>query len=93
MSKPDLENTIRDRIIFIFRTGTNEMSFRRVHCINALKEQTECNICLVTVDNLHEYILDEYPLHPAYPYLSETHKCDYLEPLFYASLWWRLFGY
>lgn len=82
MSNPDLENTLRDRTIFIFWTGTNEMSFRRVHCINALKEQTGCNICLVTVDNLHEYILDEYPLHPAYPYLSETHKCDYLRTYF-----------
>jgi hypothetical protein len=47
-----------------------------------LKEQTGCNIELVTVDNLHEYLVEDCPLHPAYPYLSETHKCDYLRTYF-----------
>ena len=77
-----LQDTIKNRIIFIFWTGTNEMSFRRVHCINALKEQTGCNIHLVTVDTLNDYIVEGYPLHPAYPFLSETHKCDYLRTYF-----------
>ena len=77
-----LQDTIKNRIIFIFWTGTNEMSFRRVHCINALKEQTGCNIHLVTVDTLSDYIVEGYPLHPAYPFLSETHKCDYLRTYF-----------
>lgn len=82
MDKPQLLDPIQNKIIFIFWTGTNEMSFRRVHCINALKEQTGCNITLITVDNLHEYIVDGHPLHPAYQYLSETHKCDYLRTYF-----------
>jgi hypothetical protein len=73
---------IRDRVIFIFWTGTNEMSFRRIHCINALKEQTGARIELITVDNLPQWIIEDYPLHPAYPYLSETHKCDYLRTYF-----------
>ena len=77
-----IKNPINNRVIFIFWTGTNEMSFRRVHCINALKEQTGCNILLVNVENLPEFILPDYPLHPAYPYLSETHKCDYLRTYF-----------
>lgn len=76
------DDPIKNRVIFIFWTGTNEMSFRRVHCINSLKEQTECHIQLVDVDNLHEFIKEGYPLHPAYPYLSETHKCDYLRTYF-----------
>lgn len=73
---------IEQKIIFIFWTGTNEMSFRRIHCINALKEQTECEIKLITVDNLKDYIVEEDPLHPAYEYLSETHKCDVLRTYF-----------
>jgi hypothetical protein len=77
-----MKNPINNRVIFIFWTGTNEMSFRRVHCINALKEQTGCNILLVNVENLPDFILPDYPLHPAYPYLSETHKCDYLRTYF-----------
>ena len=77
-----LQDTIKNRVIFIFWTGTNEMSFRRVHCIDALKEQTGCRIELVTVDNLHEYLVEGYPLHPAYEFLSETHKCDYLRTYF-----------
>jgi hypothetical protein len=81
-SKPELEDSIKNKIIFIFWTGTNEMSFRRVHCINALKEQTGCIVTLVTVYNLHEYIVEGHPLHPAYEFLSETHKCDILRTYF-----------
>jgi hypothetical protein len=47
-----------------------------------LKSQTGCHIELITVDNLEKYIKPEDPLHPAYPYLSETHKCDYLRTYF-----------
>lgn len=80
--KPELENTIKNKIIFVFWTGTNEMSFRRVDCLNALKNQTGCDIRLITVDNLHEYIVEGQPLHPAYEFLSETHKCDILRTYF-----------
>ena len=73
---------IDNHTIFIFWTGTNEMSFRRIHCINALKTQTECTVQLIDQSNLDQYILPEYPLHPAYPYLSETHRCDYLRTYF-----------
>jgi len=77
-----IKDPIKNKVIFIFWTGTNEMSFRRVHCINALKDQTGCNILLVNVENLPEFVLQDYPLHPAYPYLSETHRCDYLRTYF-----------
>ena len=77
-----IKDPIKNRVIFIFWTGTNEMSFRRVHCINALKEQTGANVLLVDTINLPDFILSDYPLHPAYPFLSETHKCDYLRTYF-----------
>lgn len=68
--------------IYCFWTGTNEMSIQRKKCLENMRETTECQITLVTPDNLNEYILPEEPLHPAYPYLSETHKCDYLRTYF-----------
>lgn len=37
---------------------------------------------LVTADNLHEYIIKDYPLHKAYNYLSSVHKADYLRCYF-----------
>jgi len=80
--KLELQDAIKNKLIFVFWTGTNEMSFRRIDCLNALKYQTGCNIHLVTVNNLHEYILEGEPLHPAYEFLSETHKCDILRTYF-----------
>jgi hypothetical protein len=39
-------------------------------------------VLLVTKGNLAGYILPDHPLHPAYQYLSETHKADYLRTYF-----------
>ena len=63
-------------------TGDNIMSSARQECLKQLKEISECNVVLITKQNLHEYILAEHPLHPAYEYLSETHKADYLRTYF-----------
>lgn len=68
--------------IYCFWTGRNEMSENRRWCLEQLKHMSECNVLLVTCDNLHEYILPEHPLHPAYEFLSETHKADYLRTYF-----------
>jgi len=76
------DDPIKNRVIFIFWTGTNEMSFRRTICIDALRQQTGAYIQLVDTTNLHEFLKPDCPLHPAYPYLSETHKCDYLRTYF-----------
>ena len=77
-----LKDPIKNKVIFIFWTGTNEMSFRRVDCMNSLKSQTGGYVQLVNTENLHEFLIEGEPLHPAYPYLSETHKCDYLRTYF-----------
>jgi hypothetical protein len=71
-----------DNTIFCFWTGYNEMSENRKRCLEKLKQDTECRIVLVTPENLDSYILPEHPLHEAYPYLSETHKADYLRTYF-----------
>ena len=68
--------------IYCFWTGQNEMSWQRKECLEQLIKVCECNVLLVTQENLPEFILPEYPLHPSYKYLSETHKADYLRTYF-----------
>jgi len=63
--------------IYCLWTGTNEMSDQRKQCLKNIIETSECNVILITVDNLDKYT-NKYALHPAYAYLSETHKADYL---------------
>jgi hypothetical protein len=69
-------------IIYIFWTGTNPMSENRLNGIESLKKTAEIEVQLVTVDNVKDYILPDYPLHPAYEYLSNVHKSDYLRCYF-----------
>ena len=68
--------------IYCFWTGNNEMSDNRIECLENLKNVSECNVLLITKYNLSNYILSDVPLHPAFQYLSETHKADYLRTYF-----------
>ena len=68
--------------IYCFWTGDNEMSINRLDSLQQLIDTSDCDVILVTKDNLHEYLLPGVPLHPAYKYLSETHKADYLRTYF-----------
>jgi hypothetical protein len=45
-------------------------------------EHAGCKVALVKPDNLDTYLLPDKPLHPAYQYLSEVHKSDYLRTYF-----------
>lgn len=64
--------------IYILWTGDNQLTQNRINSIEQLKAITECNVILIDKNNLNNYILPEYPLHPSYQYLSEVHKADYL---------------
>ena len=71
-----------DRSIYCFWTGSNVMSTTREESLRQLEELSECTVILVTKDRLSDYILKDNPLHPAYEFLSETHKADYLRTYF-----------
>ena len=75
-------NDIEGNKIYCFWTGDNEMSSNRQKALEDLRNISECNVILVTKNNLNKYILDDVPLHPSYEYLSETHKADYLRTYF-----------
>lgn len=71
-----------DRKVYMFWTGNNAITENRARNIELTKNNLGVDLLLVTPDNLGEYILPEYPLHPAYQYLSNVHKSDYLRAYF-----------
>lgn len=68
--------------VFCFWTGKNSMSNARSACLNQLRTAANANVVLVTFETLPKYVLKSDPLHPAYQYLSETHRSDYLRAYF-----------
>ena len=69
-------------VIYIFWTGNNEISENRLKGIQSIKDKSGVEVILVTANNLNNYILEDYPLHPAYQYLSYVHRADYLRCYF-----------
>lgn len=68
--------------LFVFWTGTNKMSKTRKKCFDSINKNTKVNVILITPKNLEDYIHPNYPLHPAFIYLSLNHKSDYLRMYF-----------
>lgn len=79
---PNETLNIIPRNLFCFWTGNNMMSHSRKECLENMKNVSNVNIQYIKSEDLHSYIIPSYPLHPAYPYLSETHKADYLRMYF-----------
>jgi hypothetical protein len=71
-----------EEVIYGFWTGTNELSENRKRGLELMRKNAGVEVRLVTPRNLDTYILPEYPLHPAYEYLSLVHKADYLRCYF-----------
>ena len=79
---PNETLSISQKTIYTFWTGTNPMSHNRISCLTQLRETSEADVLLIDVNHFQNYILQIEPLHPAFPYLSETHKADYLRCYF-----------
>lgn len=75
-------NSFVKPVIYTFWTGYNRMSKQRQKCLNSIFMNTECHVLLITPDNLNNFILKDHPLHKSYPYLSLTHKADFLRTYF-----------
>lgn len=67
-----------NRVVYQCWTGTNPMSEDRRACFEQGVRNIEVPVTLVTPENLHEFVVPEHPLHPAYEYLTPTQKSDYL---------------
>lgn len=75
-----LENA--KEVIYIFWTGNNEITENRKKGIQSLKDKSGLEVQLVTPDNLSDFVLEQFPLHPAYEYLSLIQRSDYLRCYF-----------
>jgi hypothetical protein len=73
---------VQSRTIFCFWTGAEEMSANRIQALWSIFNQTGCSVALINKINLEAWIKPGYPLHPAYEFLSSTHKSDYLRCYF-----------
>jgi hypothetical protein len=63
-----------NKVVFCFWTGDNPMSDKRKRAYDAMLAKIGVPVDLVTPDKIAEV----YPIHPAYQYLSNVHKSDYL---------------
>jgi len=68
--------------IFCAWTGATPMSSRRAECLLSIYRETNCPVLFLTPYNIPKWELADSPFHAAYPYLSETHKADYLRCYF-----------
>jgi len=71
-------NGLSSRTIFCAWTGKNPLSQQRLNCLFSLMQNPCCPVILLKSSTLSNWILPDSPLHPAYEYLSETHRSDYL---------------
>ena len=71
-------NGVNSRIVFCLWTGSELMSQNRLQALWSIFKNTGRPVALVTQNTLGEWVLPHAPLHPAYKYLSSTHKSDYL---------------
>ena len=73
---------LKSNTIFCMWTGDNPMSAQRIQALWSIYNNTGCPVALINQSNLQHWVHPDYPLHPAYPYLSATHKSDYLRVYF-----------
>lgn len=71
-----------NRVIYVFWTGDNEITYNRVEGIKSLERVSGVEVKLITPRNLSEYIKEDDPLPEAYEYLSFVHRADYLRSYF-----------
>ena len=78
------DSSLRDanKVVYCFWTGDNEICYKRKRSLKQLKENIGVPLILITPKELDEYILPDFPLHPAYKYLSYIQKSDYLRCYF-----------
>ena len=68
--------------VFCFWTGSNAITENRRKGLSSILEHAGVPVILVTPRSLDRWILPDFPLHPAYGFLSEVHRSDYLRTYF-----------
>lgn len=71
-----------DRIIYCFWMNKSEMNEKRKANLKIISDISKTEVKLITLENLQDFILKDYPLHEGFKYLSAVHKSDYLRSYF-----------
>lgn len=69
---------LSSRVIFCVWSGSNAMSTDRIQSLFSIFNHAACPIAYLNHLTYPQWIKKEFPLHPAFQFLSETHKADYL---------------
>ena len=70
-----------DRKLYCFWFGES-MTLVRKQCLDSIVANSGVHVVLISDNNLSDYNVTDYPIHPAFEYLSATHKSDYLRSYF-----------
>jgi hypothetical protein len=54
------------------------MSSQRIQALWSIYNNTRCPVVYINHQSLRDWEKPEYPYHPAFEYLSDTHKSDYI---------------
>ena len=77
-----MELKMIDNCIYQFWFGSKNLPTNRAIGLITSLYNLNCKIRLITDDNLKDFIIPNYPLHPGFTYLSQIHKSDYLRSYF-----------
>jgi len=69
---------IQSNTIFCMWAGTNPMSAQRIQALWSIYNNTRCPVVFINHQSLRDWEKSEHPYHPAFEYLSDTHKSDYI---------------
>ena len=73
---------LRDQIVFCSWAGTNALSPQRAMALLSVTMRIGVPVVCVTPGNLMDWQHPDQPFHPAYEFLSATHRADYLRTYF-----------
>jgi hypothetical protein len=65
------------KVVWCFWAG-GRMNDSRTLSFQMLRENIGVPVCMITPDNLAQFILTDSPLHASFPYLSAVHQSDYI---------------
>lgn len=65
------------KVIWCYWAG-GPMNAARSKSFGVLRANIGVTICLITKENITDFVNEEYPLHQAFGYLSAVHQSDYL---------------
>ena len=69
---------VSSNTVFCVWSGTNDMSVPRIQALWSIFNNIHCPIVFLTHNSLRKWEYPGAPFHPAFEFLSETHKSDYV---------------